>query len=263
MNPEVKYPTQEAVPDPTPRGFLDRLIGLYFSPGETFQEIGRAPSVLLPIIVLILLTGGVVYLMTVRIPIEKLTDQQATDQRIERAVESGSMTREQADRQKEATQKFLPVIKVAFPFIAIVGSIIVLLIIAGVAKLASMIVGVENSFKQLFVVTIFAFMVVSIVSSVLLIILIFVKSPDDFDPQNALGSNLAALISLLNLGDLPKFLKTLLSYVDVFYIWRVILLGIGFAAVSKKLKTSTALTWVIAIAFLIALIHASASAVFG
>ena len=262
MNPETNSPAYADVPGPT-QSFLNRLIGIFFSPGESFQEIGRAPSMLLPIITFILLTGGVVYLMTVRIPIEKLTDQQATDQRIERAVESGSMTREQADRQKEATQKFLPIIRTAFPFIAIVGGFIMFLIIAGVAKLASMMVDVENSFKQLFVVTIYAFLVVSIVSSALLIILIFIKSPDDFDPQYALGSNLAAVISLLNLGELPKFLKTLLSYVDVFYIWRVVLLGIGFAAVSKKLKTSTALTWVIAVAVLIALLHASVSALFG
>jgi hypothetical protein len=41
---------------------------------------------------------------------------------------------------------------------------------------------------------------------------------------------------------LPKFVTGLLSYFDIFYIWKLILLGIGYSAVSTRLSTATAVT---------------------
>jgi len=39
--------------EPKPKNFFDRLLGTYFSPADTFREIGRSPAVLMPIIALI------------------------------------------------------------------------------------------------------------------------------------------------------------------------------------------------------------------
>jgi len=260
MNPDLSYASQNAnaSPEPAPQSFFTRLIGVYFSPGETFQEIGRAPRVLAPIIALALLTVVLSYVASTRLPMDKLLTQ-----RIDEAVQSGQINEEQAERQREGMRKIAPYMKIFFPIIGLISSIVVPLIIAGIAKLASLIMGIENNFLSLFAVALYATLAISIISSLLFLILLFVKPADEFDITNPLGSNLSALLSLLGVTGLSKFLKTLLSFVDVFFIWRIILLGIGFAAVSRRLKTSTAITVTGVIGLVIALCSAGWTAMFG
>jgi hypothetical protein len=62
---------------------------------------------------------------------------------------------------------------------------------------------------------------------------------------------------------LSKFVKGLLSYVDVFYIWKVALIAIGCAAVSHKLKPSSAMVYAGVVACVIALIGGAWAAMFG
>jgi hypothetical protein len=159
-------------------------------------------------------------------------------------------------------RKLAPFFKFATPFFITVYSIILALILAGVAKLVSLMLATENNFKSLFAVAIYSVLAVSIISSILFIVLLFIKPIDDFDWENPLGSNLAALLPLIGMESTPGFLKTFLTYIDVFFIWKLILLAIGFAAVSKKLKTSTALTWVVIVALMIVLGHSSWAALF-
>ena len=262
MNSEPSYVNelnpQPEPPAPAPQNFFSRLIGVYFSPGETFQDIGRTPSIVLPIIVLILLTIGVVFVVSQRISFEKVAVQ-----RIDDGVAEGKFSAEQAEQQKEGIKKMAPFFKFVIPFIAGIFVIVAALAIAGLAKLVSSMVGVENKFLPLFGVTIYTMLAVSLISSVLLIILLYLKPADDIDPNNPLGSNLAALLSMAGVTSLPKFLKGLLTYVDVFYIWKVVLLGIGYAAVSRKLKTSTAIIYASVGALVFAVIGAAWSALFG
>jgi Yip1 domain len=259
MNPEISYASQsdKIEPEPTPQSFFNRLIGVYFSPGETFHEIGRAPRLLMPIIALVVLTLVGSSILSSKMPWESIMEQQA-----QRQIDSGSISPDQGELQKEQMRKAAPIFKFATPFLITVYSITLVLILAGMAKLVSLMLAFENNFKSLFAVAIYSVMAVSIISSILFIVLLFIKPVDDFDWENPLSSNLAALLSLAGMESKPGFLKTFFTYIDVFFIWKLILLAIGFAAVSKKLKTSTALTWVVIIALMIVLGHSSWAAVF-
>jgi steroid 5-alpha reductase family enzyme len=133
---------------------------------------------------------------------------------------------------------------------------------AGLAKLVSMMMGIENKYMPLVSVTTYSMLAVSIVSTVIFMVLLFIKPLDEFDWQNPIGSNLAALLGALGVEGLPRFVRALLSYVDVFYIWKVALVAIGAAAVSHKLKTSSAMVYAGFVAIIIALIG-SVFAMFG
>jgi hypothetical protein len=260
MNPEMSYASQpDAVaPEPAPQSFFNRLIGVYFSPGETFREIGRAPRVLLPIIALALLTMVAVYVSFERLPMDKLFNQ-----RIEESEAAGQITKEQAEQQKEQMKKITPYFKYGAPIMGAFSIIVITLIIAGIARLVSMMMGIDNTFMPLWSVALYATLAVSIVSTILFVVLLFIKPADEFDLTNPLGSNLAAMLSMFGVGGLSKFLKALLTYVDIFYIWKIILLGIGFAAVSRKLKTSTAITITSVVAVVFALGGSIWAAMFG
>jgi hypothetical protein len=45
---------------------------------------------------------------------------------------------------------------------------------------------------------------------------------------------------LVGKDGLPKFIMALARWIDLFAIWMISLLAIGYAAVTRKLKTSTA-----------------------
>ena len=259
MNPELSYASQPAndEPEPTPKGFFSRLTGVYFSPGETFQEIGRAPRVVVPIIATVLLTLVTVFVVFQRLPFDKITDR-----RLEQAVESGRITQEQANQQREQMNKFAPVMKAVIPFAAAIFSVVLVLGIAGVMKLISSMMGIENKFLSLFAATLYAMLAVSVVGAVVTILLLYLKPVDDIDPTNPVGSNLAAWLSMAGVTGLPKFISALFAYVDVFYIWKVVLIAIGWAAVSRKLKTSTAMVYATVGALLLALIGAGWTAMF-
>jgi preprotein translocase subunit SecG len=254
MNPEISYASQGAntAPEPKPQGFFSRLIGVYFSPGETFQEIGRAPRLFLPIIALAVFSLAASFAVTTKMPFEAIMDQ-----RVQQQIDSGKTSPEQGELAKEQMRKFVPIMKWTTPFSITIYVIVLALIFAGLARLASMILGVDNNFKSLLSVSVYSILAVSIISSILFIVLIYIKPLDEFDWENPISSNLATLLSLNGTSGQARFLKTLTSYIDVFFIWRLILLALGFAAVSKKLKTSTALTWLVAVSLLIALCHSA------
>jgi hypothetical protein len=253
MNPEFSYDpkTADAETKPAPQNFFSRLVGVYFSPGETFVGMASAPSPLAPIIALILLfiISGVV--SSSRVPFEKIAENQ-----IQQRVASGRISEEQAEQQRQGTKKIAPFMKYVIPIGSIIWTVVMVFAFAGLAKLVSMVMGAENKYLPLVSVVTYSLLAVYIVSSVIFTILLFIKPVDEFDWNNPLGSNLAALLSAVGVEGLPSFVKSLFSYVDVFYIWKVALIAIGGAAVSQKIKTSSAMIYAGFAAFIIALIGA-------
>src|SRR5262245_24963983 len=74
MNMEMNYvstPTK-IEPEPGPQNIFNRLLGIWLSPGETFAEIGRAPRVLVPLLLLMIITVGSLHSLTERYGRERL-----------------------------------------------------------------------------------------------------------------------------------------------------------------------------------------------
>lgn len=229
----------EPVPEevPKPKNFFSRLGGIYFSPGETFQEIGRSPGVLMPIIAAIVIGFLASFYLSKTLDLSAVVATQ-----LEKMVQQGNLTQEQLDQ-------FLPraiqMAKIQLVVAGSLASLFIALIVAGYAKLFSLFVGAINKFKPLFVAALYAMIAVSIVSSILLIVILQIKGSGSVtDINNMLASNLGAVLeSILGVDALPKFVVTLAKAIDIFNIWMIALLAIGFSAASKKLKTSTAAIW--------------------
>jgi hypothetical protein len=233
-----------------PKNFISRLAGVYISPGATFAEIGRAPRILIPIIVLLAvsLLGGLY--MSKRLDLESIITNQ-----LDGLVQQGRMTKEQMEQSMPAMLKLASVqLMVAAPLF----SLLMALVIAAVGKLISVMTGAENRFKPLFLVAIYTTLAVSIISTILFVVVTLFKEPGSINVTSigsAVRSNLGAMIEAIAGEDaLPKFLMKLAGWVDVFAIWQICLLSIGFSAVSRKLKTATAATWIGTIYAIIAII---------
>jgi len=244
---------------PAPQlSFFNRIIGIYFSPGEVFADIGRSAGILPPLLLLLIVTVVSAKITLDRIPTERLMSEQ-----VERMVEEGRLTAEQARQQQEQMAKIAPYTRIIGVVTAGLLAILLPLLLAGLAKLGLVMVGNESQFSSLWSVSVYAQLAVSIITTILFTAILLIKSPDEMDLQNPLYSNVAALLSLFGVTGLPKFFSKLLTYVDIFFIWKIILHGIGYAAVVPRLNPRTSLAICGGLGLLLALAASVWSALFG
>ena len=234
---------------PEPKGFFARLGGVYGSPGAAFEEIGAAPRVLGPILILILIGLVAGFLLLRFLDKELLID---------------SMLQQLAQRGGGQAQmdQLMPVMSVMVSVQVVaglmLGGLINALAIAGYGKLFSAIAAAKNRFKALLSVALYSAIAIYAIKYAALVVVAFLKRPFQADLVSlnfAVASNLNAVITAL-LGEdaLPKYLMAFARYIDFFVIWLIALIAIGFSAVSQKLTTKTAAVWLTIAYFVVALI---------
>ena len=258
MEPDAANESLSVQEAPKPRNFFSRLGGVYASPRDTFGEIGQAPSVWVPLIILLVIGLLVGFYLSRNLDLESLVATQ-----LESAVQQGRITQEQMEQQLAIATKFAGVQLI---LMTTIGSLFTVFIVAGYAKLFSLFSGAENRFRPLLSVTIYVLLAISIIQSGLTILVLQLKGPGEVDVAHmgsVVASSLGAILtSILGEDALPKFVAGLANAVDVFAIWTIVLLAIGYSVVSKKLKTGTAAFW-LAIAYaIIAVISALVSSMF-
>src|SRR5690242_11735830 len=208
-----------------------RIVGVFFSPGKTFEDIVRKPGWLLPVLLTTILSIAVSVSINQRMNWREFMSQQ-----IEKSPRAAQLSAEQKQQQIEGGAKFTPIVTYAIGVCGpILGTLIIGLIMWGVYSLLG---GISTNFSTAFSVTAHAFLT-GLVSSPLLILTLYLKPFGTADLENPLATNLAALLS----EDAAKWLVALCKSIDLFTFWTLILLAIGFAAVNpKKLKGAKSFT---------------------
>jgi len=226
--------TTTPIPAPEAQASLSpfsRIVGVFFSPGATFEDIVRKPSWLLPVVLTTILSIGVSFAINQRINWREFMNQQ-----IEKSPRAAQMSAEQKQQQIEGGAKFTP----AFTYgIGLLGPILGVLIIGLVMWGAySLFGGASTNFSTAFSITSHAFLT-GLISSPLFILILYLKPYGTADLDNPVAANLAALLP----DDSAKWLVALGKSIDLFTFWTLILLAIGFAAVNpKKLKGAKSFT---------------------
>jgi hypothetical protein len=157
-----------------------------------------------------------------------------------------------SDQQREAVLKTMDMqVKMAsiFGYVGgVLGVPIAYLIVAGI--LLGIVRGIMSApvrFKQVFAVVCYGSLP-GLIFTVLVIAVMFLKNPDDFNLQNPLVFNPGAFMDPLSTS---KFLYSVASSLDLFTIWTILLVATGLkAAGGKKLSfggalTAVALPWAI------------------
>lgn len=230
MTPEVVQPPE---PDSAQMGAFSRITGVFFEPGKTFADIGRKPTWVAPVLLLILLTIAVTFTMGQKIGWEQIVRQQ-----MEGNPQAAQLTAEQREAQIAVGVRMSGIFAYAVPVFLPVYYLIVSGVLLGITAMMS--AGLK--FKQVFAVVTHANLP-GLVSAVLMIVVMFLKNPSEFNAQNPLAFNPAAFMDPQTSS---KFLYSLASSLDLFSIWIIFLLGTGLhAAAGKKLSFGGALTAVI------------------
>jgi hypothetical protein len=217
-------------PAPGPIHHVGRVFGVLFSPGKTFAEIAARPSWIAPLAVFMALSIVASVLF-----VQRMDWREVVRQQIEKNPRAAQMTAEQKEQNIEAGAKIAPLFGyvgglLAPPFILIV----MCLVFWGAYSLLA---GVSAGFLQSFAISAHSFMP-AIVSTPIFLLVLFLKPRGTIDIDNPVATNLAAFLP----EESAKWLATLAKQFDVFTIWTLILMAIGFAAVNpKKLKTGKAM----------------------
>jgi hypothetical protein len=224
--------TTTAVPPAAPEqsqaqmGAISRMIGVFFSPKETFADIVRRPSWVAPLIVLFVIWFGLnVALVQKADWVEVSKEQIAKNKFASRAIDN------LPDNQKAAVyQQAAGRAKITRYVRAVIGWPMLLLFAALIYwGLYRLIGGARTNFATSFSIAAFAHLPMGLRELLAIPVTLF-KDPAAIDPENVLASNPAAFLG----SDAPIWQTALLTPIDVFGIWAVILVALGFSAADPK-----------------------------
>ena len=206
---------------------LGRVVGVLFSPKATFEDIVRKPSWLLPVVIATILGIASTVVLNQRINWRDYILQQ-----IDKSPRAAQLSTEQKQQQAEVSAK----VTVYVVYIAgVVGSALFAVIVGAVMMLAyNLLAGAGATFSQSLAIAAHA-LLVEIVSTPIFLLVLLLRPAGTIDPDNPVATNLAAFLP----EESAKWLVALCKSIDIFTIWMLVLVAIGFAAVNpRKLKGS-------------------------
>jgi hypothetical protein len=221
---EAVVPESELMP---PMSFGARFIGVFVSPGETFEDIARRPGFVAPLIVTIV--SGLVILETM---IFKIGMGRIIRQSLEQSGQAARMSAEQL----EGAVRTGGTIGTVFAHVGVLvfGPVTLIILAALGLGILVLIYGAPAKFKAVFSATCYANLV-SVLGVVMGVALILFGDPEHFNAQNPIPSNVGFFLNPL---ETSKPLYSLASSADILWIWTMILMAMGWSRVSGgKAKT--------------------------
>jgi hypothetical protein len=228
-------PPSAPVEPERPGGFLQNLVDVYFEPRAAFGRIVGDPRFLVPLVLYVVLVLGFTAVWMQKMdPVEFMRAQ---------IEESGQADRIPADQREaiiEQQAKMMPIFAWVFGPLGIAAS---LLVTAGVLLFVfRFFYAAELPFRAAFAIVTWVFFAVGLVTTPLLLLVLQLKGDWNINPQEAIQANLGLL---LDRSSAAKPLWALLTSIDVFSLWMIFLLAVGFGVASRR-TTGSAL-WGVAI----------------
>jgi hypothetical protein len=215
---------------PPPKSFLDRFIGVFISPGETFEDIARKPDFIAPLIIstLLAIAGTEIFLAKIGLaPIFRYAMEHSSRPSTPEQIQQ---TMERVIPIQTVVTHFAGALYV--PLICLIDALLALLIVKAIF-------GAQISFKTAFSIPCYAFLI-GIIPSLMGMALVFFGDPEHIitNPSNPTPTTLGFF---LNPAETSKPILSLASSFDIFTLWFLALLGIGFSQASgRKVSSLTA-----------------------
>lgn len=249
----MNFPTSQPSPSPLPQTSIpaapepggpalsepQRLINIFIAPSKTFADLKRNPSWWVPWLVSSIVAALFLLAVDKKVGFEAIVNARMAHATpfLQRAMEQ--MTPEQKDAM---IQRQIGGLRVGM-YLSWLSHLIYGLI-GGSLLMATFnfIFDARIKFKNALAIVFYG-VLPRLITSLLGIAVVFAGvNAEGFDPENPVATNLSPLVGL---NSNNRFLYHLLSGIDVFAIWTVVLLGIGFAQHSyRKTSKSTAIAMV-------------------
>jgi hypothetical protein len=201
---------------------FSRIIGVVINPKETFGDIAKRPTWLLPIVLIVLVSLAITYIYGARVGWRSLIEKQ-----IDSSSRTSQMTTDQKEKAIDQGAKIAPIIGYGSAVVAIP---LVAVIIAGILLgVFSLIASARIEFRTALGIVSHSW-VPGLIGGLLGLIVVSVKAPDLIDIENLVATNVGAFLS----SDSPHWLLKLGSSLDLFTFWTIFLMALGFSAANPK-----------------------------
>lgn len=208
-----------------------RIINTFIAPSKTFADLQRSASWWAPWLLIAIFSLAFVWTIDHQIGYTQIMRNEISHS--SRAEQFEKLPPEQQAKQMQTTTAFTRVFSYASPVVILIFFLIIAAVLLGTFKFGA---GVNMRFKTALAIVVYAGLP-SIVGAALGILSLFAGvDPEGFNINNPVASNPAYFMDRAG----SKFLYVMASALDIFTIWTIILLGIGFAC-NSKLKRSTAI----------------------
>ena len=201
-----------------------RLLGVFISPGKTFQSIAARPTWIVALLVLVVLGAGIGQIINAR------TDQRAAIQKTV-AKFGGNMTDKQLDEAVERAEHPKPVVRAFSIVVGVILQSVFYLLPAFLFWLIFKVTGSEMPFKSSFSTYLYASMPIALAT---LLTIPVVLSRASVLPVEALtGGLLTSSPAFLLPEGTSVTLRGAAAAFDVFNLWTVVLYVLGYRIVAR------------------------------
>lgn len=207
---------------------LQRVAQVLWAPTDTFRRIGERPTWAVALVVLLVLGGALGFAALQRIDPD---DQRAL---MQESFEERGLRGDELERQVDQVMAFNERFGPFYPLAGLCFGLFAYLLVALLFWASFRLAGGELGFPQSFSVTLHGFVPQGL--SALLSIPV-VLSQESIDPEAAQGGSfLASNLRFLSPEDASQAEVTLLSSLDLFSLWTVVLLILGYSVVARVSK---------------------------
>jgi hypothetical protein len=234
-----------------------RIVDTFIAPRKTFEDVRVNSSWWVPWLVTTILS-----VLFGAIAAQKIDMLQFTRHQIEQSkMRQRQMEQLPPEQQERQIAIGAAVTKVFFYISPVVALIIGVVIAAALMAVFNFGFAAEVTFSQALAIVFYSFLPRAILALLLGISLLVASDPNSIDiAGNPMPTNFGFFMDPQG----NKFFYSLVSNLDLFALWTVVLLGLGFAAVSKnrKLTAGTAITTMFVIYGVVTLISAGVKSAF-
>jgi hypothetical protein len=235
--PPAPAPAPIALEPEQPRlSAMQRLINVFIAPSKTFEDLKVNSSWWVPFVLsaVLTLTFGI-------IAVQKIDFVRFMQQQIDRSPSAQKRLEQASPEQREQGIKLQAAITkgtfYAYPVVILIGGILFAAILMAVFNFG---LGGEVPFTRALAIVFYSFFPWNLSTILLGVSLLVSADPNSIDLSNPMPTNPAFFMDPMG----NKVIYAIAQSLDIFRIWAVVLLGLGFATASsnRKPSVSTALT---------------------
>lgn len=238
---ETNYTTPDAPHTPVDNSSTmttpETLANIFFEPGETFAALRERPRFLVAALILVLLASVAMVLFFQKVSYEEF---------VREAFERNPRVEQMSPEQKEQAiaMQASPVFK-ALAYGAPAVSVIVMILAGGALyMLGAALMGGKMSYKQGLSVWTYSSFPPAILATLLFLVLLFLKSPDDMDFSQPGGGLVVTNLAVLVGSEGSAVVRAALRWFDLFSFYGMFLAAVGLRRVGK---ISSGAAWTIVI----------------
>ncbi len=251
VSPATAAPGAAAPGQPRRMSSAARILGAFYSPTATFEDLARAPHFILCWVVMI-----VANLLLAFSALHRIGRLGVASQLLLASPRVQALPADQIQKQITAMSSFLPLQLYA---LGPVGLIIIILVLAAIFLAAeNFLLGQQAKYKGMLAAVSHAMLPMALYSVAGAAVLWLKPDPASSQFQNLLGSNAAFYFSPHSLSPV---LNALLMHLDLFSFWVIGLLALGLVKLGQKVKYGSALSVVVGLWIIYVLIMVGVSAI--